>query len=835
MKVHKKSFRIYIAAIVFFALFAVGAGKGKTAEAATTMGYRFDFNGMDIESSSEFELMTEQDFLAVEPKDGTEGLPVTATVKFHSSNPNVISLEEAEFESMTKLVRKGPGYTTITAVISDGRYNFSISCLVKVDLKIVGSNFSTIDYTGHRILKLNKIGDVKPIDLRYVDDKEVLNTIVLWESSNEMVATVDEKGNVKAVGAGRAEITVSTQTVSNQSKELKQTVSVIVAPIGSFEPSETYDGYQSSVTNSAISSDNFMLYVNSQSASGLVWKVSQLTKNKKGQTIETPLAANSDIMKYAINQYSGSVSFTGVKAGTYVIRAYIPSEKQNGEEYIGNNLIPSFQAYVIVQFKLTDKQIVMNVGDTYNVFENTNASSPNQFTYRSSNSTVASVDSKTGIITVRNSSLTPVTIYLSYKDTGMFEIGDGGVYDKGVPDLEVEVLVIDGVQLNYSEVTIDKNGKIQLEPTFTNTIEPVTWTSSDSNVAKVDEDGLVTGLKEGTAVITVSQTVGGITKSASCTVYVQEAVESVTMDPKKVTLGIGKYETIQALVKPSTLKGVALKWVSSNEKVLKITEEGKLSATVQGVSGGTAVLSAINQENIVVGFCEVTVVQPVTGMRLSEESVTSKIGERVQLRASITPTNATNQNVTWKSSNTSVATVSDNGLITMRSPGTASIICTSVDNPTVQAFCNVKVLKPVKSVSLDIDAKEMYVGENYRLTYLITPADASTTEVTWTTTNKSVVAVDGTGMLTAKGVGQAEVIIQTVDGSFMDICTIVVKQKPTSVKMAVSNLTMNAGEYFYMDAVVTPANSTKEGLVWESIDTNIVTVSSTGRITAKKA
>lgn len=831
MKKQNKSFKIYMAALIFCALFWAALRNGVTADAAS-LDYQFIYNANAVQSGSEIEMTSLNKVLQVSSKateDESGGLPASAKVTFYSSDESVIVCEDMGVQGMTKLVRKGPGYSTVTAVIADGQYNYAISCLVKVDLLITNKNFSTIDYAGHQILKLDKIGDTKQVVLKYVtyDDKDefVDNTLVDWSSSNELVATVDAFGRVTAVGAGRAEIMVSTQTSSKESKPLVKTATVIVAPIGSFTEKADYAGYQDKISTQ-IQKDNFMIYINGQSATNLVWKVSQLI-TVKGKPQEKQLSANSDVLKYAINEYSGSVNFTGVKAGTYVIRAYAD------KEYIGNGNIPSFEAEVVVLFNMSDKKLLMNVGDTYNIIENSNIPTAGQFRYTSSNGNVASVDAK-GIITAKNSSPNPVTITLTYIDNGIFETGGGGAYDKGVPDMTIEVTVIDGIQLNYTEVTINTKGTVQLEPILTNRVEEVIWSSSDNRIATV-ENGLVTGVKEGTAVITARQTINGIVKTARCTVYVQTSVEQVTLDPKEITLGIGKYETIQASVKPSSLKGVSLKWVSSNEGIVKITETGRLSVTVQGVAGGNAVVSAINQDNVVVGFCSVTVLQPVEGMTLSETEVISRIGNKVQLRATVSPDNATNQDVTWKSSNEKVATVSANGLVTMKSAGTASIICTSVDNPSVQAFCNVTVLKAVSGVSLDIDSKEMYVGENYRLTYLVSPSDASTPEVIWTSTNTSVVQVDATGMLTAKGIGQAEIIIKTVDGSYMDLCTIVVKQKPTNVKLSVSNLTMNAGEYFYLDAVLTPANSTKEGLVWECIDTNIATVSSTGRVTAKEA
>lgn len=828
MKIRNKSFKIYMVALIFCALFSVGLKNGTGAEAATTMGYQFDFNASDVQSGAEIELKTLNAMLNVEPKDETEGLPVTATVTFYSSEESVVVCEDTGVQGMTKLVRKGPGYSTITAVISDGQYNYSITCLVKVGLSFTNKNFTTIDYAGHQIIKLDKVGESKQAVLKYVTydgkDEYVDNTQVDWSTTNPLVATVDEFGNVTAVGAGYAEVVVTTRTASNSSKPMTESQPVIVAPIGSFTEAKDYVGYKDKISMETRS-DNFMIYMNSQSASNLVWKVYQLV-TVKGKPTEKELAANSDLLKYSVNEYSGSVNFTGVKAGTYVVRAY------TNKEYIGNNAVPYFEAEIVVLYDLSDKKLIMNVGDTYDIIANSNIASAGQFSYASSNSNVAAVNSTTGVITAKNSSPDTVTITLVYKDNGSFETGGDGEYATGVPDMTIEVTVIDGIQLNYTEVTINTKGTVQLEPILTNRVEEVIWTSSDNRVATV-ENGLVTGVKAGTAVITAKQTINGIVKTATCTVYVQTSVEQVTLDPKEITLGIGKYETIQATIKPSTLNGVSLKWVSSNEEILKITEAGKLSVTVQGVAGGTAVISAINQDNVVVGFCSVTVLQPVEGMTLSETEVTSRIGDTVQLRATITPDNATNQNVTWKSSNTKVATVSANGLVTMKAAGTASIICTSEDNPEVQAFCNVTVLKAVSGVSLDIDSKEMYVGENYRLTYLVSPGDASTPQVTWTSTNTAVVTVDSTGMLTAKGVGQAEIIIKTVDGSYMDLCTIVVKQKPTNVKLSVNNLTMNAGEYFYLDPVLTPANSTKEGLVWECVDTNIATVSSTGRVTAK--
>lgn len=203
--------------------FSVLLKNGPEAEAAS-LDYKFLYNAEEKASGSEIEMTSLNARLQVKSKateDESGGLPASATVTFYSSDESVVTCEDTGIQGMTKLVRKGPGYSTVTAIISDGEYNYAISCLVKVDLLITNKNFSTIDYAGHQILKLDNIGDTKQVVLKYVtydaNDEYVDNTLVDWSSSNEMVATVDEFGKVTAVGAGRAEIMVSTQTASGQS------------------------------------------------------------------------------------------------------------------------------------------------------------------------------------------------------------------------------------------------------------------------------------------------------------------------------------------------------------------------------------------------------------------------------------------------------------------------------------------------------------------------------------------------------------------------------------------------------------------------------------------
>ena len=314
MKMRSKSFKIYMVALFFCALFSIGLKNGTDAKAATTMGYKFLYAGNAVETGEVKQLGTPNAYLRLTTKDDTEALPASATVTFFSTEPSVVTCEETSDKCMTKLVRKGPGYAEIFATVTipnedSGKAadTFTIMLGIKVGLEFTNENFSTIDWSGNQIIKLDEIGKSKQAKLKFVkyvdtDDGAVFedNTQVDWSTTNPFVATVDEYGNITAVGAGYTEVIVTTRTVSPDSTPLQVKQPVIVAPVGSFTEAENYVGYRDRLYMETRS-DNFMIYMNSQSATNLVWKVYQLV-TVNGNPTEKELNANSDLLTYSINE-----------------------------------------------------------------------------------------------------------------------------------------------------------------------------------------------------------------------------------------------------------------------------------------------------------------------------------------------------------------------------------------------------------------------------------------------------------------------------------------------------------------------------------------------------
>jgi len=176
----------------------------------------------------------------------------------------------------------------------------------------------------------------------------------------------------------------------------------------------------------------------------------------------------------------------------------------------------------------------------------------------------------------------------------------------------------------------------------------------------------------------------------------------------------------------------------------------------------------------------------VTGILFDVISVDFTVGDTEQLSASVTPSNATNQNLIWSSSNESVVTVDANGLITAVGEGTATITVTTEDGG-FSASCTVNVYPPappkidVTGVSLDTTSITLWAGENYQLNATVTPSDADNQTVYWVSNSLSVADVSNTGLVTAVGKGTATIIVYTDDGDYKASCTVKVLQQEVVV------------------------------------------------------
>ena len=194
----------------------------------------------------------------------------------------------------------------------------------------------------------------------------------------------------------------------------------------------------------------------------------------------------------------------------------------------------------------------------------------------------------------------------------------------------------------------------------------------------------------------------------------------------------------------------------------------------------------------------------VTGVTLNKSSATLTEGDTLTLTATVAPTNATNKNVTWKSSDTTVATVS-NGVVTAKKAGTATITVATADgNKTATCTVTVKAKTiSVTGVTLNKTSATLTEGDTLTLTATVAPTNATNKNVTWKSSDTTVATVSN-GVVTAKKAGTATITVMTADGSKTATCTVTVKAAfdPDALTFTVGSAKAIAGKTVTVDIVI---------------------------------
>lgn len=240
-----------------------------------------------------------------------------------------------------------------------------------------------------------------------------------------------------------------------------------------------------------------------------------------------------------------------------------------------------------------------------------------------------------------------------------------------------------GITLSKEKIEIAKDKSIRLTASLTpvDTSDELTWTSSNEEVATV-EDGVVKAVGLGEAEIVAMA--GSVTKS--CPVKVYQGVNNITLDVTSHTMTIGDFLQLTATIYPKDAEYKDVIWSSDNEDVAVVDQKG----LVQAKAYGKVKITATSKDGGLEAVCNVTV-EPVavTEVSLNAKAVTLKVGETYQLKETVLPENATDKTVTWTSSNTKAATVSG-GAVTAVGTGSAVIIV-KTNSGAKTASCTVTV------------------------------------------------------------------------------------------------------------------------------------------------
>ena len=289
------------------------------------------------------------------------------------------------------------------------------------------------------------------------------------------------------------------------------------------------------------------------------------------------------------------------------------------------------------------------------------------------------------------------------------------------------------------------------------------------------------------------------------------------------SLVVGSTEILIATITPSNATNQNVTWGSSNTSVATVTEGGMVIA----VAAGNATITVTTDDGKYKAVCAVTVRPIVVSGVTLKESTYLVVGNTETLFAIIEPDNATNQNVTWNSSNPAAATVSTGGEVTAVAAGTATITVTTVDGGH-QAACSVTVSNyavSVTGVSLNKSSAGLVVSETEDLTATITPYNATNQKIVWNSSNTTVATVSAGGVVTAKNIGTTTITVTTDDGSKTASCSITVN--PKAITFTVDTIHAQT----YTGSAIQPVVTVMDGTTKLALNTDY-TVAYTNNINA---
>ncbi len=480
-------------------------------------------------------------------------------------------------------------------------------------------------------------------------------------------------------------------------KTLGQTILEFVAK-------DNYDQISAPVNIILNATDNFQFNVESNSTTLELTEKAIVTFNLGGQEdymVSYQLSNNGGTFKYNGSSYASGASipirkgisigsFEAFDAGTYeltfsIVRDITTTINRELTLTFNDSVEPNlfFAANAVESEADTGEAVDVNLSltgdETYTATFNTSGSGTFSYggnTYSNGESFIINTGGSKGSY-IGTSAGIHVFGFLLVSNNSSARASDNASINYLTP-----IISVAGVSVSPNSRTLNIGNTTSLSATVSPnnaSNQNVTWSTSNSGIATVSNTGVVTGISAGAVTITVTTADGG--RTATATITVQTAIVSVngvSVSPNSSTINTGNTTSLVVSVFPNNASNQNVTWSTSNSGIATVSNTG----VVTGVSAGTATITVTTADGGRTATATITVqtaIVSVTGVSVSPTSRTIDIGNTTSLTATVSPNNASNQNVTWSTSNSGIATVSNTGVITGVSAGTATITVTTAD------------------------------------------------------------------------------------------------------------------------------------------------------------
>ena len=521
----------------------------------------------------------------------------------------------------------------------------------------------------------------------------------------------------------------------------------------------------------------------------------------------------------------GKVSAVGIGTANVVIKV-VGQDNSEASDSIVVNVISQYISVdsvtlVDVNNNTLSNSMNLNIGEevTIKFLINPSNVTLKETNWTNSDSSKVSMKDSVGYALIKGIEVGSSDIEITVKD-----------YDGNVKTDSVKVNVINSNQpvlvssiaLSPTSVTLNPNGTYKFNVTVSPsnaTNKGVTWSSNDTNVVSVDQNGNIKTLKDGTAKIRVTAK-DGSGKYAEASVTVESSkptnilVTGVSLNASTVKMYVGQSYQLIHTIKPSNATNKGVTWSSSNTNVVSVSN-GK----IVGKSSGKARITVTTNDGRYSAYTDVTVINRPSSNSSSNSKPSSSSSSGSSISSSIDiikdtielnkgseekleyklSQDLTDSIIIWKSSNTDVAVVK-NGIVTAISDGETTITAT-INGKDIKDTCKVIVKKlDLTGIVFEDESLSISVGKTLKLTLNALPSGADLPSLKWDVDNKDILSVSDEGVIKAINVGEAIVTVSSVDGKYSASINIVVTpyvSEPIEINVEGYDLNFDENTYSY--------------------------------------
>ena len=521
----------------------------------------------------------------------------------------------------------------------------------------------------------------------------------------------------------------------------------------------------------------------------------------------------------------GKVSAVGIGTANVVIKV-VGQDNSEASDSIVVNVISQYISVNSVTLvdannNTLSNSMNLNIGEevTIKFLINPSNATLKETNWTNSDSSKVSMKDSVGYALIKGIEVGSSDIEITVKD-----------YDGNVKTDSVKVNVINSNQpvlvssiaLSPTSVTLNPNGTYKFNVTVSPsnaTNKGVTWSSNDTNVVSVDQNGNIKALKDGMAKIRVTAQ-DGSGKYAEASVTVESSkptnilVTGVSLNASTVKMYVGQSYQLIHTIKPSNATNKGVTWSSSNTNVVSVSN-GK----IVGKSSGKARITVTTNDGKYSAYTDVTVINRPSSNSSSSSKPSSSSSSGSSISSSIDivkdmielnkgseekleyklSQDLTDSIIIWKSSNTDVAVVK-NGIVSAISDGEATITAT-INGKDIKDTCKVIVKKlDLTGIVFEDESLSISVGKTLKLTLNALPSGADLPSLKWDVDNIEILSVSDEGVIKAINVGEAIVTVSSMDGKYSASINIIVTpyvSEPIEINVEGYDLNFDENTYSY--------------------------------------